>query len=300
MGDHVPEKKEAPVEALRSDFAIGILVYASTAVIFYPLTRFLFSQTLGQEQLLHSFLVLAMAGAWLLYERRVRLKPAWELGRWARGLLVAAYVLLVTILFTGWSVLMIVSFSLTIASGVIWVFGERVKRFVGALVGAFAFFQFFVLLLPVADWPLRGIAGHLSGWVLHYLGRDVALQVFKAGEAPSLVLMSNHQPFVVAAECNGFGVIVSSFLLAALLILYRRIPIWTKAAAFLLSGLLGLVFNAVRITIIVMLAPAVGEKHYLLMHEIVGSITFYSTLLAIWFLIRKIPTRRPAAVPSAP
>jgi exosortase/archaeosortase family protein len=287
-----PTKTEPESLPPKSDFAFGLLLYAATGFVFFPLTRFFFAQTIEQEQLLHAFFILVMAGAWLVYERRVKLRPVWELGRWARALLVASYAVLVVVLLTHWTLLMIPSFCLAIASGAIWAFGERIKRFVGALMGAFALFQGFVLLLPAADWPLRGIAGRFSAWTLDLLGREIQLALAPGAEEPSLILLSNGQPFIVAPECNGFGVIVSSFLLSLLLVLYRRIAVWTKVAVFALAGLIGVVFNTLRITIIVMLAPVVGADRYMLMHEIVGTIVYYAALLGIWFLIQRIPVRR--------
>lgn len=294
----VPEIETEPTP--KSDFAIGLLVYASTAFVFFPLTRFLVAQTVGQDQLLHSFLVLTMAGTLLIYERRVDLRPIWELGKWSRMLLVGSYLVVVGVLFTGWTLLMIPAFCLAVASGAIWVFGERVKRMVGALTGAFALFQGFVLLLPAFDWPLRGIAGRLSGWGLQQVGKSIELGVNTLTKEPQLVLMSNEQPFIVAAECNGYGVIVSAFLLSMLLVLYRRIPVAMKLGAVVGAGITGVIFNAIRITIIVVLAPIVGQKHYLLMHEIVGTIVYYAALIVIWVLIQRIPSRSKIQVASIP
>jgi len=287
----VAKKDSSSKPASKSDFSVGLLVYAASALAYFPLTRFLVVQTVEQDQLLHAFFILAMAGAWLVYERRVELKPAWVWGRWAQGLLVASYALLLVILLTGLNVLMIPSFCLAIASAAIWAFGEQIKRFIGAFVGAFALFQGFVLLLPAVDWPLRTVAGRLSGWFLDLLGRTIQLGLNQASGEPTLVLVSNGHPFIVAPECNGFGVIVSSLLLSLLLVLYRQISVGRKVAAWIAAGLAGVVFNAIRITIIVLLAPVVGQERYMLMHEIVGTIVYYAALIGIWLAIQRIPNR---------
>lgn len=273
----------------KSDFATGFLVYALTAFIFFPLTRFLFDQTINQDQLLHSFLVLSIAGALLVYEKRVKLTPVWELGQWCRRLLITSYVLLIAVIMTGWTLLMIPSFSYAVASAAIFVFGERVKRFIAALVGAFTLFQGFVLALPILDWPLRGVAAQMSGSALKLLGREIEIRLYQLNE-PALILLSNGKEFLVAPECNGFGVTVSSLLLALLLVIFRRISISGKISSFFLAGIIGLIGNMIRITIIVLLAPIVGEDRYMIMHEIVGTIVYYGTLTFIWWMILRLPT----------
>ena len=96
-------------------------------------------------------------------------------------------------------------------------------------------------------------------------------------------------PFEVAPECNGFGVILTSLLLALLLALYQRqsppaILINLVAALFI-----GTAFNALRIVIIVLLAPYLME-HYHLMHEIIGVASYWTCLLTVWILMGG-PTR---------
>ncbi|MCD8483709.1 MAG: exosortase/archaeosortase family protein [Verrucomicrobia bacterium] len=100
-----------------------------------------------------------------------------------------------------------------------------------------------------------------------------------------LLLIVNDKPFHVAPECNGFGVMTSSILLTLLLIIHRQIGLLDKG--LLLVGALTLAFaaNILRIIIIVLLAPLVGTENYMLMHEIVGSITYYGCLIVIWLLI---------------
>ena len=73
-------------------------------------------------------------------------------------------------------------------------------------------------------------------------------------------------------------------LLSVLLAIYRKLgPI--DAALNLLSGIaLGFIFNTLRILIIVLLAPSMMD-HYHLMHEIVGTITYWGCLALTWVLL---------------
>jgi exosortase/archaeosortase family protein len=100
-----------------------------------------------------------------------------------------------------------------------------------------------------------------------------------------LLLFSEGRPFHVAAECNGFGMVTSALLMATLLILYRRIPLFDRAGWLVIALFLGLLFNALRIVIIVLLAPLLPDERYMLMHEIVGLLTTYGGLAALYFLL---------------
>lgn len=284
-----PTAAARPPRSGRNEWIAGLLTYGSTAIIFLPLSRFLVTRTIEQEQLLHSFLVLLIAGGFLVYERRMRLRPVWRFGRWSLGFLGASYATLAGVLLTGSPLLMIPAFCLAAASAAFFVLGEQGKRLIAAVVAAFALFQAFALVLPLVDWPLRGLAGQLSAIGLQAIGQDAELMLYERFEEPMLMLIRGGQEFHVAPECNGFGVIASSFLLALLLVIYRGIPVWTKLSAFVAAGAFGLLFNGIRIVIIVLLAPVVGMDHYALMHEIVGVIIYYAALLAVWWMIQRIP-----------
>ena len=101
---------------------------------------------------------------------------------------------------------------------------------------------------------------------------------------PMLILWVNQHPFHVASECNGFGVILTSLLVAFLLGLYRRLGAMDLLLNIAVGCFIGFVFNILRIVVIVLLAPALLE-HYLLMHEIVGGITFWGCLILVWLLL---------------
>ena len=107
-----------------------------------------------------------------------------------------------------------------------------------------------------------------------------------------LILLVNEQPFHVASECNGFGVILTSLLLSLLLAIHRGSSLSSTSLNLLSGAMIGFVFNIIRIVVIVLFAPLLME-HYHLMHEIVGGITYWSSLVIIWILL-KGPTRSEA------
>ena len=132
------------------------------------------------------------------------------------------------------------------------------------------------------DWPLRSLAGQWSGYILEMFGQSTELGlVGQEAGPPMLILMVNEHPFHVASECNGFGVILTSLLLALMLAIYRRLNIFDLCLNILAGVIIGFIFNTLRIIIIVMLAPSLME-HYHLMHEIVGGITYWACLILVW------------------
>jgi exosortase/archaeosortase family protein len=140
------------------------------------------------------------------------------------------------------------------------------------------------------DWPLRGLAGQFSAETLALLGKPVQLGLIGLQEGPpKLILLVDKHPFHVASECNGFGVILTSLMLSLLLAIYRHrgpIGIFINLSIGLA---LGFFLNVLRIVIIVLLAPYLMD-HYMLMHEVVGTITYWGSLLLIWIAL-KGPTK---------
>ena len=140
------------------------------------------------------------------------------------------------------------------------------------------------------DWPLRSFAGQWSSHILNLLGQSSELGIGSKGDAPPmLILLVNEQPFHVASECNGFGVILTSLLLSLLLAIHKGSSILSTSMNVLIGAIIGFAFNVIRIVIIVLLAPTLMQ-HYQLMHEIVGGITYWSSLVIIWILLNG-PTR---------
>ncbi len=277
---------ETPQPGARTttDLWLGVVLFGLTALAFLPVTRWLFTTTVENEQLLHSLLVLVFAGAALIQEHRLKLSPTLQMTRLTFGLLAGSFVLVGLIYVTDIVILVMPAYALALASAAIFVFGNKVSRFVLACMGAFIAYTGLALTLPFFDWPLRGLAGKYSAMGLNLLGGDVQLALAQQAGVPKLLMFHGGETFHVAAECNGFGLITASLLLATLLVLYKKIPLLDKLILIILSVFSGLAFNALRIVVIVLLAPSVGD-HYYVMHEAVGLVCFYGGLLFLWWLI---------------
>ena len=99
--------------------------------------------------------------------------------------------------------------------------------------------------------------------------------------------------FVVATECNGFGLITSSLLLGMIRLLYRHARWWSFLSLLPACIAVGYVFNFLRFTAIVLLAP-LAPAHYDAVHETAGLIALYSGLGLVWVFTgseRRAPAR---------
>ncbi len=135
---------------------------------------------------------------------------------------------------------------------------------------------------PWLDWPLRAVAAKYSADLLEYLGVDVAVAI-QRGSPPELLLFVKDRAFVVAAECNGFGLISSSLLVAGILGFHYRIPWHAKLALLVFALSLAVLFNALRI-VAISLAATHLPLPYMLMHEGIGLFFYAAALLLLWWL----------------
>ncbi|MFQ3226136.1 MAG: exosortase/archaeosortase family protein [Lentimonas sp.] len=288
----------------QTDFWINCLLYGCLGVALLPITVWLASTANQQSRILHALIVLIMAIFTLLFYTRIDITEPLTFNKSARKTLFAAYGLMMlsgispyvippssSLLTLFGSLLVIPAYCCGLASAVLFVFGRDLRRITYTATGTFCAFMLLSTLMAPLDWPLRTLAGKWSGAALSALGKTVELGVQgnTATEPPQLILLVNEHPFHVASECNGFGVILTSLLLSVLLTIYRRNGAIHTCLNILTGITLGFIFNTLRILIIVLLAPAMMD-HYHLMHEIVGTITYWGCLILTWILL-KGPTR---------
>ena len=144
-------------------------------------------------------------------------------------------------------------------------------------------------VVPTLDWPLRSIAAKGSAEMLGRLGMNVKVAL-QAGRPPQLLLFAPGRVFVVAAECNGFGLLTSSLLAAAILGFYYRIGWLDKLLFFLLAVPWAILTNTLRIVGICLAATHLPLP-YGLIHEGVGVLFYGVSLWALWSLDRRLGTR---------
>ncbi len=260
--------------------AVGLLAF--TALAFWPVARWLTAQTFAHEQLKQSFFLLVLAGLWIAWERRTVLRLRLHVDNAGLACLLGAYACVIGAFFLRTPLLVLAGLVAAAAGGVQVVFGALALRRTVPLLAAFALLILFVLLFPVLDWPLRKMAGVESVRLLQSFGLVSQLNIV-ADPDVQLRLINQHGTFVVATECNGFGLISSSLLLGLVCLLYRRARWWKFPGLLALCLLLAFTANLLRIATIVGLAPSF-PGHYGVLHETAGLIALYAGLGTVWLL----------------
>jgi exosortase len=182
--------------------------------------------------------------------------------------------------------LVVFSFCASFAAIVAFLFGRAgVRQFLPAL-GGFFVFGLLVGLFPTLDWPLRALAAKHAGSLLAWLGVPVRVLV-EPGRPAELVLGVGGQLFRVATECNGFGLLTSSLLLATILAFQYRLPWLNKLGLLALSVPVAIVCNFLRIVSICLVAPRVTWSYYFV-HEVLGAIFYFAGLALVWLAARRV------------
>lgn len=265
------------------DLPVVLLLFAATVALFWPASWWIAQQTLAHEQLRQSFFLLLFAAIVLGVDHRQTLIPRLEVTRGSILLLAAAFLLMGAGIFFPVPSLALAALALALAAFVHVLFGDRGLKLTLPWLAAFAGFLLFVFVFHLLDWPLRRLAGLEAARILALFGNDVQLGEV-AARGGMLLLSVNERLYEVAGECNGFGLMSASSVLALLLVVSRPLPLWWKFLAVLLAFVAGFLFNLLRILGIVTLAPYFPD-HYGFLHETLGLIALFGGLGFVWWLL---------------
>ena len=194
--------------------AISVLI----GLLYVPLLYWLGRMTLHTQQLVNGAFLVLMALVICVRDAAGKLRLQPQFSNLGIGLLALGFFYL---WLAGrsryWALpLVLLSFCLSFAGIMSFLFGRMgVKPFL-PMLGAFFVFGVLVGLFPTLDWPLRAMAAQYAGGLLAWLGVPVKL-VLAAGQPAKLILGVNGQDFEVATECNGFGLLTSSLIVATIL-----------------------------------------------------------------------------------
>ncbi len=273
-------------------------IFLLTFFVFWPAGRWLASHTFAREQLKQSFYVVLFAGLWIVWEKRHVLRINLQLSNRTLIWLFASYALAAGALVFKTPLLFLGGMVAVLGGIVNYVFGNQAFKRTVPLLLVFGLLILCVLLFPVLDWPLRQMAGVEAARFLKFLGLASQLVIAPRPEV-ELLLLTAKQNFLVATECNGFGLITSSLLLGLIRLLYRRTALRWFLLLLPLCTTVAFVFNFLRISVIVLLAPRFPD-HYAVLHEIAGLVALYSGLGLVWLLTgwRRLaePVHRPQPV----
>ncbi len=265
-----------------------ILAWALIALLFWRAIVWLAAAAMVREQVTHAAVVLIFGLVFLLRDRPGGNPLALSFGPRARLFYVGACGCAAFAGLLQEPAFMLFGLGFLAGAILLFVLGDVVFQVALGFSLAFAGFTMVSVIFPLADWPLRVFAGNTAGWFFGLLGHPVELEF--ARDPARLLLVSAGRGFVVAPECNGFGIISGCLLLAVLLVFSRRLRWLDKILIVILSPLIGLFSNALRIFFIVLLAPLAGD-HYFVMHEAVGIVLFFGTLIFLWWLVDGLPER---------
>jgi len=274
------------IKQTTGEILFGLAAWAGAAILFGKVLWWLAGTALAREQISHAAVVLFFGLVFLFREQAKPHPPVLRFGRRAGIFYTGACLCAALAAFFHQPLLMVGALGFLAGAVLLFVFGDAVFRPALGFGLAFSGFTLLSVLFPLADWPLRLLAGKTAVWFLSLLGDPAGLGF--AGDPPKLILVHAGRPFEVATECNGFGIISGCLLLALLLVFSHRLRLVDKITALVLAPLLGLFSNALRILLIVLLAPMAGQ-HYLIMHEAVGIILFLGTLGGLWWLVAGLP-----------
>jgi len=275
-----------PIRARYPDLPYILLLFLVTAALFRPATGWIAQQTMAHEQLRQSFFLLLFAAVILWIDHRKKLTLRLEITQQSLGLLAGAFLMMAAGLFFHGAYLPLTALALALAAFVHLLFGDRGFKLSLPWLTGFAAFLLFVFLFHGLDWPLRRLAGVQAGQILAAFGNQVQLGELTRPEG-MLLLKVNDRLYEVAGQCNGFGLISTSTILALLLVVSRLLPLWWKAGAIVLAFISGAIFNLLRILGIVGLAPFF-PNHYDILHETLGLMALFGGLAFLWWLLGNV------------
>ena len=274
----------------RLEFAFEVVFIAFVAFAFWPLTQWLFDKSFGHEQFLHSLLVILVAAYFILFRGKGRTKWVLKIDQSTIVLFGGSLFLLLIGSLVLPQILVPLALCLAMAAGATYLLGKVALKRGYPFFVVFYFYIVLIVFYPLLDFPLREYAARYSAWILDVLHLAPQL-LLRTQPEPSLILLVKGKSFVVAPECNGFGLISASLLLSILLTFKSRDFWWVKALGLVSALFLGSLGNLLRIVTIIVLAPLV-PNHYDLMHETVGLLVFFFVLLLIGWLLYKKPSEQ--------
>ncbi|HXI83864.1 MAG TPA: exosortase/archaeosortase family protein [Verrucomicrobiae bacterium] len=282
----VAGKGDAP-SVYSTSMAMVLAVSVLIGLLYLPLLYWLGSTTIHTQQLFNGALLVLIALAICVRDAMYDLQPAPQISNQGIGLVALALgcLWLATHVRGGLLPLFVLSACLAFAGVVSFLFGKSgVRQFLPAL-GAFFVFGILAGLVPTLDWPLRAMAGRYAGSLLEAMGSTVRLAL-EQGQPPRLILDVKGHAFVVATECNGFGLLTSALIVATILAFQNRLRWVQKLSLVAISVPIAISFNFLRIVSICAVAPRTTLP-YGFVHETLGMLFYFSGLALIWKIARR-------------
>lgn len=294
ISNAIPKKKSGWLE---------IFAWVCALVAFFPALIWLFRGAVESQQLRDALVIMTSAALVIAIELRIKPhRPAFA--KHSLVFLALSYAafftapLFVEVWGGVFSALIIITGLISAIMSLSFACFDR-RRYVWALGISFYVFAMLSFLARLFDMPLRVFAGVVSEHILKFFNKSVLLMKFQY-DTPQIGLQVDGATYLVATECNGFGIISSSIVLAVILSFFRvKASILSRLGAILLSVFVAFAANALRIVSIVLTAPLFDKSKYMIIHEFYGYFFFAMALIAVW-LVSKRGISKGVALDSVP
>ena len=275
-----------------------LVISALIGLLYVPLLHWLGAMTLHTQQLLDGAVLVVFALAICVRDTVNKLRLAPQINNQGIGLITLA--LLCLWVAGRWRVwllpLVLLSACLAFAGIISFLLGKGgVRQFLPA-VSAFFVFGVLVGLVPTLDWPLRAMAARYAGGLMATLGVPVQIALVE-GQPAQLLLSVGDRVFVVATECNGFGLLTSSLIVATTLAFLYRLHWQEKLSLWTVSIPVAIVGNFLRIVSICLVAPRTTLP-YGFVHETLGLVFYFLGLGLIWKIAGRFKPEAPKSEPE--
>lgn len=277
-----------------ADRAVNLVIVVTLgtllASIYAPMLQWLGHAALAQNQL-HNGALIVLFTLVISLRRAIRGGRLQPQANWLGTALIAAGLAGLYLLrwLPGATLpLVLLSFCLAFAGLSAFLFGSQAPRALMPAMAGLLLLGMAAGMAPSLDWPLRSLAAKYGSGFLRAFGIDVRV-LLEGGRPPEILLTVAGRVFVVATECNGFGLLASSVLVAAILGLHYRVDWLDKGLLLLVAVPLALLFNSLRI-VAICLAATHTPLPYGLIHEGIGIGFYGAALLLLWALARRRAT----------
>ena len=284
-------------------FWLEIFILTLFFLAFLPVLRWFAIYTFSEIRIFHSLLTLLIAIILLFRYENPNIIDALSLNIECKKCLLITFFLALVFFITKFglgsysfdlfiiknilNLLLISAMTLSLTSIVYYMFGRGISRITYSSSKAFILFFFISLFMIEIDWPLRTLAANWSFWAIDILGfnADIVLLQNLESQSTNIVIEYSGKNFDVAAECNGFGIILNCSLLGLLLSTYKQHNFFETLITIIAALFIGFSFNILRITSIVLITP-MFFNHYYVFHEIFGSFYYWLAFLFTWVLLK--------------
>ncbi len=278
------------------DVIAAAVVLVAFVLAYAPMLRHLAMVGARTTQALNAFILLAFAGfeAWRRERRQLILEVR------SHGLFLFSFscVLLAVASITEWWPLTILAMCLNLAALLSFGWGPDCARSFYPAIAGLGLAAVLLMLVPRLDLLLRLAGALFSARLLNALGWQAVVLFRPDPIGVFLSVARGTRVFDVASECNGYGVILSCAVLAALYAVRIPYPLFVKAALLVAALLVGLLFNALRIGVIVVLNMRTSWPYHWI-HEGAGTAVYLLALLVVTLLVI-LPGRRFSGSVSRP